>query len=68
MATPSGTAAAEMFHPPTTPLSNLRSATDFGRPKGRTGVRAAVCAPRVAAEGVQHRVHPHVRLLRHRVR
>eukprot|EP00965_Chrysotila_dentata_P012388 407596-Pleurochrysis_carterae.AAC.1 len=68
MATSPGTAAAEIFHPPTIPLSNSRSATDVGRPKGRTGGRAAASAPRVAVEGVQHRVRPHDRPLRHRVR
>eukprot|EP00965_Chrysotila_dentata_P075639 2498433-Pleurochrysis_carterae.AAC.1 len=61
MATEPGTAAAEMFHLPTIPLSNPRSATDVGRPKGRTGGRAAASAPRVAVEGAQHRVLPPTR-------
>eukprot|EP00965_Chrysotila_dentata_P247369 6207702-Pleurochrysis_carterae.AAC.1 len=55
--------------PPTHhPLSNPCSATDVGRSRGRTGGRATASAPRVAVEGVQHRVHPHDRPLCRRVR
>eukprot|EP00965_Chrysotila_dentata_P237223 6201763-Pleurochrysis_carterae.AAC.2 len=78
MATPPSAAAAEMWdgraygpgaRDGLCALRDGRGSSVSGPPRRPSAMpHATACAPRVTVEGVQYRVHPHARLLCHRVR